>query len=249
MRTDTDRKARIAAIMIVVLAAAAIFGTATARLMRPRVEHVELDPQEYPVRGMDISAHNGVVDFRRAAADGIGFVFLKISEGETFRDAAFDDNFRLARQAGLPVGVYHYFRFDSEGWRQAANMLRTLGDRRVDLPLAVDVEEWGNAPTRSTNEVVEQLRSMVDYLHAWGYRVLLYSNKSGHQRFLRGNFDDGEVWICSFTDPPLPGGDDWHLWQHSHRGRVDGVPGPTDLNAFRGDSTAWQAWLRRGPFL
>lgn len=248
MSALSDRAARRAAIAIVVTAAVAIFGTGLARMLRPRSDHADPDRGVYPIKGIDVSSHNGLVDFRRAAADSISFVFIKASEGTGFSDAAFADNFERARRAGIAVGVYHFFRFDSEGWRQAANMLRTIGDRRVDLPLAIDVEEGANAEPGSTDDVVEQLHSMVDYLRAWGYRVILYSNKSGYRRFLRDRFDDHDLWICSFSDPPLPGGG-WRLWQHSHRGRVRGIPGPVDLNTFCGDSLAWRDFLRRGPYL
>ncbi len=244
----TDKSARLTAIAIVAVAAIAIFGTGLARLLRPRVDHLDPDRSLYPVKGIDVSAHNGCIDFGRAAADSISFVYIKASEGEGFADAAFADNHSRAREAGLAVGAYHFFRFDSEGWRQAANMLRTLANRHVDLPLAIDVEEWANSEPGSTAEVVEQLTSMRDYLRAWGYRVVFYSNKAGHLRFLRGRFPDDELWICSFTDPPLHNAD-WRFWQHSHRGTVDGLPGPVDLNTFCGDSAAWRAYLRRGAYL
>ena len=54
--------------------------------------------------------------------------------------------------------------------------------------------------------------------------------------------DDPELWICSFTDPPL-NRRQWTLWQHSHRSRIPGVKGFVDLNTFNGDRAAWERWL------
>lgn len=235
--------ARVLAIILVVVTGLAVLGTGLARMMRPRPDHIDPDRERFPIAGIDVSAHNGIVDFDRVAADSISFVYIKASEGDNFRDAAFDDNYRRAREAGLKVGAYHFFRFDREGWRQGANLLRTLDGRSVDLPLAIDLEEWRNSAAPVTGEVVVQLHGMIDYLRNAGHHVLIYTNKGGHQRFVRGRFDDTDLWVCSFTDPPISRAD-WTFWQHSHVGRVDGVPGPVDLNTFCGDSAAWHAALR-----
>ena len=52
-----------------------------------------VDPQRYPVRGIDVSAHNGLMNLDAAAADGIEFIFIKASEGATFRDQNFRINY------------------------------------------------------------------------------------------------------------------------------------------------------------
>ena len=239
MARNANRTARLLATALVVATGIAVLCTGVARMTRPSADHADPDRSRYPLRGIDISGHNGLVDFRRVAADSVCFAYLKSSEGDTYRDVTFDDNYFRARQAGLAVGANHFFRFDCEGWRQGANMLRAIGGKQLDMPLAIDVEEWGNTSGPSTGEIVVQLHGMVDYLRAHGHRVMLYTNKGGHQRFLRGRFDDVPLWVCSFTDPPISRAD-WTLWQHSHTGRVDGVPGHVDLNTFCGDSAAFR---------
>jgi len=76
----------------------------------------------------------------------------------------------------------------------------------------------------------------------------VYTNKRGHSRFVREAFavaERPEVWICSFTDPPLSR-EPWTIWQHSHIGRLPGVKGAVDLNTFNGDSLQWLEWLGKG---
>lgn len=242
MHSPENRLARLLAVVIIVSTALLIAGVAWQRADRSRRPHVEPDRRLYPIRGIDISSHNGPVDFGAAAADGIAFVYLKASEGLSFRDSSFCRNHAAARAAGMAVGAYHFFRFDCDGRRQAINMLAAVDTCRLDLPLAIDVEEWGNAAGCTTETVVMRLHAMVDYLRAQGRRVVVYTNKNGFWRFVHRNFEDGDsvgVWICSFTSPPLPG-DVWTFWQHSHQGRVSGIRGPVDLNTFRGDSAAWR---------
>ncbi|MDE6452581.1 MAG: hypothetical protein K2L27_00085 [Muribaculaceae bacterium] len=241
---DSDRLARLLAAAFVAAVGLAVLSLGVSRMMRPRADHADPDRARYPMRGIDISAHNGLVDFRRVAADSVAFVFLKASEGDSFRDATFDDNYFRARQAGLAVGAYHFFRFDCEGWRQGDNMLRALAGKPVDLPLAIDIEEAHNAAAVPTGEIVVQLHGMIDYLRGQGYDVVLYTNKSGHHRFVRGRFSDMPLWISSFTNPPISRAD-WLFWQHSHSGRVRGVAGHVDLNTFCGDSAAFRELVTR----
>lgn len=222
--------------------------TVGRRAMRPAVAHVEVDRNVYPTRGIDVSAHNGEIDFDRVAADSIRFVYIKASEGGSWRDASFERNYSKATEAGLHVGAYHFFRFDVEGWRQSVNLLRALGHKTLTMPVAIDVEEWGNPAPVSTDHVVDHLRSMIELLRQNGREAVIYTNKNGYYRFIRGRFDDVDLWICSFTTPPMPENRRWTMWQHSHTGIVDGVPGPVDLITFNTPVRGtFDDWISRHP--
>ena len=122
--------------------------------MRESSAHVDVDRSRYPVKGIDVSAHNGAVNYARVAADTVSFVLAKASEGVSFRDKKFVMNVESARRQGLRTGAYHFFRFDTPGFRQAQNFLRAVDGVVLDFPLIIDVEEWGNAETFTTAEVV-----------------------------------------------------------------------------------------------
>ena len=241
----TDRTARRLAICIVAATGLFVAAFAVFRLASRREPHVEVDRTLYPVAGLDISAHNGFVDFDSAAAAGIDFVYLKASEGNTVRDTTFRSNCRRARQAGMAVGAYHFFRFDCDGRRQAMNLLAATDSCRLTLPLVIDIEEWGNPAEVATDVVIGRLQTMEAMLRGAGHRVMFYTNKNGYWRFVRPAFPEPPhplLWICSFTDPPLAGGN-WALWQHSHRGRVPGVPSAADLNTFNGSYAEFLEFL------
>ena len=97
------------------------------------------DPERYEVRGIDVSAHNGEIDFPIVRDDGYEFVLIKATEGATFKDRRFISNLRRAREAGLKVGAYHFFRFDTPGYMQGLNFLNSVKARALDLPLVIDV--------------------------------------------------------------------------------------------------------------
>ena len=83
---------------------------------------------------------------------------------------------------------------------------------------------------------------MIFALEGCGRNVILYTNKRGYERFVRGRLDEMPVWVCSFTNPPITT-DNWVLWQHSHESHVDGIKGKVDLNTFNGDIISWEIWL------
>jgi len=241
-------KARHLAIAVIALTAMAIVVVMGRRLLLPGEPSVAVNRCIYPCRGIDISAHNGEVDFDRVAADSIEWVYLKASEGGTWRDSRFHRNYDAAVRAGLKVGAYHFFRFDVEGWRQSVNLLQALGGRRLDLPVGIDVEEWGNPTEHTTEEVVSNLRSLVEMLRQNGREVMIYTNKNGYYRFVRGRFDDVALWICSFTNPALGENSRWTMWQHSHVGHVDGVSGPVDMSTFNNPYKGpFDSWIARYP--
>lgn len=202
---------------------------------------VSPDPAAYPVRGIDISAHNGVVDFDKVASVGMDFVILKATEGATFKDKNFPTNYRKARKAGLKVGAYHFFRFDVGGYMQALNLMHSIKGRRLELPVVIDVEEWSNPRDHTTHDILARLQTMINTLEAHGYHVMLYSNKDGFEKFFSQQFAHYPLWLCSFTGAPEAG--NMRLWQFSHVGRVSGVDGKVDINTFNGSAAAWQQWL------
>ncbi len=234
---------RTLAIVIVTVTAVAIAIIVGRQTFGPRAMEVKLDRNIYTVCGIDISDHNGDINFKKVAASGVKFVYMKATEGATWRDARFETNYNGALAAGLKVGIYHFFRFDVPGWRQSVNIMQAIGNKHLDLPVALDVEEWGNPPDIATNDIVDQLRSLIYMLRRQGREVIIYTNKRGYYRFVRGRFDDVALWICSFTDPAISERSRWTLWQHSHVGRIDGIKGPVDLSTFnipaRGDFDDW----------
>lgn len=212
---------------------------------------VVLDTSVYPVKGIDLSSHNGDVDFHRLVADSLDFIMLKASEGTTFQDTKFHSNYVNARKAGIKaIGAYHFFRFDTDGQMQAMNFLNSLRGKMLDLPAVIDIEEWGNPKHIPDDDIIERLSALLDYLHQNGHNVMFYTNKDGYERFIKGRFNDYPLWICSFSDPPLEKEDAgrWSLWQYSHLGWTEACDSEVDLNTFNGTREEWIKWLGGSTF-
>lgn len=199
-----------------------------------------LNLEGYGVAGIDVSAHNGKIDFAKAGAAGVQFVFVKASEGATFRDSLMRRNLAAAQKAGLKVGVYHFFRFDVDGVRQAHNLLGTVAGLPMNLPLVIDVESHSN-PYVPADKVTRKVHDMADELTSFGYPVIIYSNKKGFESHIRDEFADCGVWICSFSQPTDNKG--WTFWQYSHKGSIPGIDGDVDLDLWHSTADEWLKYV------
>ena len=201
--------------------------------------NVQIDTLRYPVMGIDVSRHNGKIDFSKVADSRVKFVMIKAREGNTLKDKFFTDNYASARKAGLTVGAYHFFRFDVDGTEQANHFVNTLSNHKIDLPLVIDVEDWGNAKGIATGDIVHRLDDMISRIKELGLRVMIYTNQDGYRKYIRQSFSDEMLWLCAFRQPEELDYK-WQILQYSHWGSVSGIDTEVDLNIFSGSEQEWE---------
>jgi lysozyme len=205
---------------------------------------VNVDRYRYPIAGIDVSKHNGEIDFDQVSDDNYQFVFIKASEGKTYQDDAFERNYAGARNAGLKVGAYHFFRKNRSGKEQADNFLNVIKGKPMDLPLVIDLEDdWGNGVNIDRKLALERVLDMINILNDKGYPVMIYTNLDGYGKYYKDMLGDHDLWLCSFTSPDLLPEMPHCIQQFSHEGNVAGVKGDVDLNVFRGTKKEWNRYL------
>src|SRR3990172_4519727 len=101
---------------------------------------LELAPLWYPVVGIDVSNHQGVIDWPKVRASGIAFAYIKATEGGDFRDKSFERNWQDSAKAGMPRGAYHFFTACKSGAEQAGNFIAAVPRESGSLPPVIDVE-------------------------------------------------------------------------------------------------------------
>lgn len=201
------------------------------------------------IKGIDVSIHQGRIDWERVKADDISFVLIKATEGVGFVDPNLSANTAGARSVGLPCGFYHFARPDTQSGRtvaaaigdaqaEADSLLAVAFPTSGDLLPVLDLETAGLPPAR-----------MVAWTRAWLERV---AERIGVKPFLYtfpgfwgklGNtteFGSYPLWIAHWrvTAPQLPKGWRRHaIWQYADDGHVDGISGRVDLNRLH-DRTA-----------
>ena len=205
---------------------------------------IDIDKKRYPVSGIDISEHTGEIDFAKVKSQNIEFVYIKATEGANYIDKKFNVNYEGFNAQTIPVGAYHFFRFNKSGSIQAANFLTTIKGRFFDLPPVLDIEEWGNPGGPEKEELVKQIEIFIrEVEQVTAKKVVIYTNESGFKKYILGDVEDREIWICSFNNPPkIPV--KWLFWQHSHKGKLEGAQGWVDLNTFNGSKAEWRAYLK-----
>ncbi|MBP5687556.1 MAG: hypothetical protein IK100_03445 [Muribaculaceae bacterium] len=205
---------------------------------------VVVDHSKYPIRGIDVSSHNGDIDFYKVKHDGYSFVIIKASEGESDLDSKFTTNYDRAKANGLKVGAYHYFRKNTDGTNQAKRFIEAVGWRKLDLPLVIDVEDEINDNV-SDDITLKNLDAMINNLQSRGFKVMIYTNGNGYKKYVkdRQQLIDVNLWLCSFKNPDDIRHIPHQLQQYSHRGSVDGVNGDVDMNVFNGNERQWEKWL------
>ena len=233
------------ALLVLAVAAAAAYSLYERGLIRFNYP----SPEHYPVRGVDVSHHQGLVEWPAVRAAGITFAFIKASEGADHRDREFGRNWIGARQAGLARGAYHFFTFCSPGAAQAENFISAVGGSFGELPPVADVEFSGNCRQwESIDRIREELKSFLARVEESArVRPALYFTEDAHARILEGHFDAHPVWPRSVLLPLSESRfGSWLFWQFADNGRVPGVHTLVDLNVYRSARNEFESLVALG---
>jgi lysozyme len=204
------------------------------------------DRSNYPVRGIDVSHHQGKIDWLRVAADDVAFAVIKATEGGDHVDDAFAANLREARAAGLAVGAYHFFTFCRPGADQARNFISVVPRDQPLLPPVVDVEFVGNCPQRPSPEQLNaELSAFLGPVEAaFGKTAIVYLTDDAADAYA-GHIEGRPRWLRSLALRPSQDG--WIYWQYHDQGRVDGISGDVDLNVLQGGQETLAALFAAAP--
>lgn len=222
--------------------ALALIAAATAALAWWGFLHWQPDRERYPLRGIDVSHHQGAIDWAAVARDDVAFAYLKASEGGDHRDRLFAENWRGARAAGIATGAYHFFTFCRSGAEQARNFIAAVPVEADALPPAVDLEFGGNCGARPDGAAmrVELDAFLAAVESAYAKPALLYVTPEFFEAY-RESLPARALWRRSIVRAPDTRAA-WALWQYHNRARVDGIVGPVDLNVYAGDAAAFERW-------
>jgi lysozyme len=218
---------------------AAAIVTAPATDSRPSLDADDVRPS----RGIDVSHYQGRIDWRAVSGDGIGFAYLKATEGATFVDRAFARNWSGAGEAGIVRGAYHRFRAGRDAVAQANHFLAVVPLRDGDLPPVLDVESTDGV---SDARLVRGVRAwLAEVERRTGKRPIVYTKPGFRRAHLGSALDDYPLWIAEYgVDSPSVAR--WHIWQHSEHGRVAGIANAVDLDRFNGSHAELRALATTG---
>lgn len=184
--------------------------------------------------GVDVSNHQGEIDWELVAGDRMDFAYIKATEGGDFVDASFERNWEGAVSAGLDRGAYHFFTFCRPGAEQAANFLDVVPLDPAALPPAIDLELAGNCSRRPDRaEVLREVNAFLGAVEdATGRPVVLYIGDDFEGRYRMRDELARPIWHRRILIRPDV--EDWWIWQVQGHASIDGIEGGADLNVMRG---------------
>ncbi len=196
--------------------------------------------------GIDISHHQGAINWQQVRSSGRVFAFVKATEGFTFDDPLFAQNMTAGQAAGVLMGAYHFARPDNNAAiDEADHFVAVAGPwlRNGFLRPALDLErlpdEGPGALTQWVNEWMDRVEART------GVAPVIYASATYANWCLDASLTPHPLWIPYWTggdvqsgDPPTTGvWQGWTFWQYSSTGTVPGINGAVDVDIFNGSYT------------
>lgn len=190
------------------------------------------------VMGIDISKHNGTVDWNAVKNAGVEFVILRCgyrgsASGVLVEDEKFRTNIKGATAAGLKVGIYFFSQAvnEMEAVEEASLTLSLIKGHKISYPVYIDVEAAnGRADGLSAAERTKVVKAFCETVRDSGYTAGVYSNKNWFaEKMDTGAFGNYRIWLAQYTESPTYTGR-YEMWQYSSQGTIPGIKGDVDLN-------------------
>ena len=190
------------------------------------------------VMGIDISKHNGNIDWNAVKNSGVQYVILRCgyrgsASGVLVEDQKFKRNIQGATAAGLKVGIYFFSQAvnEVEAVEEASMTLSLIKNYRITYPVYIDVESAnGRADGISKAARTSVINAFCQTIRNSGYTPGLYANKNWlTEKINTGALGGCKIWLAQYVAAPTYGGR-YEMWQYSSRGSIAGIKGNVDLN-------------------
>ena len=197
------------------------------------------------IKGIDVSAWNGVIDWQKVANYGMGFAILRITEIGNKTDSTFERNYAGCITHSIPVGVYKYSYATniSEIKYEAETVINVLKQRKLDYPVFLDIEDKCQE-NLSQDLMIQMIDTFRDIIIRAGYKFGIYCGYYWYKTKLPEKAKKYDCWLAAYPSqddgtmqirlkPPTGIG-----WQYSSKAKIPGIAGVVDRNVFYKDYTA-----------
>ncbi len=189
--------------------------------------------------GIDVSAHQGVIDWERVTSTGIDFAIIRIgyrgsTVGDLYEDEQFRYNLSEAKKYGLLVGAYFFSQAlsEQEALDEARYACELLDGQQLDLPLYYDWEyvSDGRIKEMSAVPITDCSVAFCEEIRAQGYRAGVYFNQElGYHYLDMLRLQEYELWLAEYNEIPSFR---YHFdcLQFTDNGSLDGIETTVDLD-------------------
>ena len=192
--------------------------------------------------GVDVSTHQGLIDWQAVKGAGVEFAIIRAgyrgtTQGLLYEDELFRANLDGAKEAGLLVGVYFFSQAanEEEAAEEAEFVCGLLDGAKLDLPIYYDWEEvsgQSRIPGAAEIPMTECAVAFCEAIKAQGYEAGVYFNQTyGYDHLDLLALQDYSLWLAEYGNTPTF---DYHFHclQYTDSGVVDGIETEVDLNVF-----------------
>ena len=185
------------------------------------------------LKGIDVSEHNGKIDFAKVKNSGLDFVIIRIGwignkENHTL-DKKFIENYNNAKACGLKVGFYVYSYVENEtAMLSAINWVKNqISGKTHEYPIFLDVED-----AQISGLSKEQQTNLCKYFCDNFENSGVYANLDWFKNKLNvSEITNYKIWLAQWTSASTHSANfKVDLWQYSSKGKVDGIKGNVDMN-------------------
>ena len=194
-------------------------------------------------KGIDVSKHNGNIDWNAVKNDGIDFAIIRCgyrgsSSGALVIDPLYYSNMSGAQSAGINTGVYFFTQAvnEAEAVEEASMVLELLSGYSLQMPVYLDVEaSHGRGDQISCDERTAVCQAFLATIRNAGYTAGIYSNKKWFEegRLNTATFTDYKIWLAQYVDIPTYTATRYDMWQYTSKGHVAGIGGNVDMNVLK----------------
>lgn len=191
------------------------------------------------LKGIDVSTHQGVINWDKVKAAGIEFAMLRAGYGRNNIDKQFKRNIEECNRLGIPAGVYwfSYALSEADAAREAESVLNLIKPYRIEYPVVYDLEYDTLRYARDHGVIIDKalaskmVRAFCEKIEAAGYYAMNYANldytRNMFEPDLRQKYD---LWYAQYSSAISKEIGQVNLWQYSDKGSVDGIAGNVDMN-------------------
>ena len=184
------------------------------------------------MKGIDISTHNGSIDFNAVKNSGVEVVIIKATEGVDFIDNMVNQHYTGAKNAGLNIGFYHFMSEKTDPYRQAEDFYNCIKDKSYNVIPTLDIEV--NNYGRSAAEITDRCLTFLNrFKELSGKDCMIYTGGYFGRDNLDSRIKNYPGWIAHYgVSQPMETGFRVVGLQYTETGRVNGVNGNVDINNF-----------------
>lgn len=194
------------------------------------------------IKGIDVSANQGNINWKTVANYGMGFAILRITEKGNVIDPTFEKNYKGCIENKIPVGVYKYsYATSIEQIKTEANIvIKTLNKRKLVYPVFLDIEDKCQRNI-SKSVMMQMINAFRAIIVKAGYKFGIYCSESWYNTYLPDSAKKYDCWIAHYPNPdngtmqirvkPKAG----IGWQYSSKAIIPGIPTKVDRSVFYKD--------------